>query len=54
MREIAQGAGLSLAKLLGDMVLVYSRQIESGYEVGTCLREWRDSAEGDEGRGGDE
>ena len=48
MREQAEAAGLSLAKLLGDMVLVYEGQLQGGYEPGTSLAQWRESAAGPE------
>jgi len=37
MRELAETTGMSLAKLLGDMLLVYEGQVQSGYEPGTSL-----------------
>jgi len=48
MRELAEAAGLSLAKLLGDMVLAYEGQVQGGYEPGTCVARWRESAAGSE------
>jgi hypothetical protein len=33
---------LSLAKLLGDMVLVYEGHVQSGYEPGTSLARYRE------------
>ncbi len=35
MREMAESRGMTLAKLLGDMVLVYVGQIEAGYQPGS-------------------
>jgi hypothetical protein len=40
MRELAESHGMSLAKLLGDMVLTYSNQVDAGYEHGTSLARW--------------
>ena len=40
MRELAETTGMSLAKLLGDMVLVYEGQRSAGYEAGTSLANW--------------
>jgi hypothetical protein len=40
MRAMAERHGMSLAKLLQDMVLVYEGEVAGGYEVGTCLRGW--------------
>ena len=37
MREMAESTGMSLAKLLGAMVLVYEREMGAGYEPGTSL-----------------
>ena len=54
MRELAESTGMSLAKPLGDMVLVYEGEVDARYEAGTCLREWSESAEAVEGAGGDE
>ena len=42
MREIADGAELSLANLLQDMVLVYVGEVEGGYQPGACLARWRE------------
>jgi hypothetical protein len=36
MRGLADTTGMSLAKLLGDMVLVYEGQVQGGYAPGTC------------------
>lgn len=44
MRGLAESAGLSLAKLVGDMVLIYEGQMQGGYEPGTSLVQWRESA----------
>jgi hypothetical protein len=46
MRELAQAAGMSLAKLLGDMVLVYEGEMQGGYQAGTCLGRWPSEAGG--------
>jgi len=48
MRELAEATGMSLAKLLGDMVLVYEGETQGGYEPGTSLARWRESAVGTE------
>ena len=40
MRELAESHGMSLAKLLMDAVLVYSEQMDAGYEPGTRLASW--------------
>ena len=40
MRELAETTGMSLAKLLGDMVLAYEGEVNAGYEPGTCLGRW--------------
>jgi hypothetical protein len=37
MRAMAERHGMSLAKLLADMALVYEGEVAGGYEVGTCL-----------------
>jgi len=42
MRELSETTGMSLAKLLGDMLLVYEGQVQSGYGPGTCLARWRE------------
>jgi len=44
MRELAEATGMSLAKLLGDMVILYEGQVQRGYEPGTCLARWREQA----------
>ena len=41
LRGLAETTNLSLAKLLGDMVLAYQGQMAAGYEAGTCLERWR-------------
>jgi hypothetical protein len=46
MRELAERAGMSLAKLLGDMVLTYEGEVQGGYEPGTCLARWREQTGG--------
>jgi len=48
MREVAETASVSLAKLLGDMVLVYDGEMQGGYEPGTFLARWREQASGTE------
>ena len=40
MRELAETTGMSLAKLFGDMVLVYGGEMHDGYEPGTLLADW--------------
>jgi hypothetical protein len=37
MRELADTTGMSLAKLLGDMLLAYEGQVQGGYHPGTRL-----------------
>jgi hypothetical protein len=44
MRELAETAGMRLAKMLGDMVLVYEGEAQGGYEAGTSLRRWQERA----------
>ena len=46
MREMAESHGMSLSKLLKDAILVYERDIASGYEAGTSLAEWTAQQEG--------
>ena len=46
MRELAETTGMSLAKLLSDMVLVYEREVNAGYEPGTCLARWKEERAG--------
>ena len=48
MRQLAETTGISLAKLLGDMLLVYEAQMQDGYEPGTSLAQWRESTAGSE------
>jgi len=48
MRELAETTGMSLAKLLGDMVLAYEGEVQGGYEPGTSLARWREQAGGSE------
>jgi hypothetical protein len=48
MRELAETTGMSLAKLLGDMVLVYEGEVDGGYEPGTSLARWREQTSGSE------
>jgi hypothetical protein len=45
MRELAETTGMSLAKLLADMVLVYAGEMDAGYQTGTCLRQWEEREE---------
>jgi hypothetical protein len=42
MRGLAESTGMTLAKLLGDMVLIYEADSEAGYESGTRLRQWQE------------
>jgi len=49
MRELADRTGLNLAKLLGDMVLTYSGEVNAGYEPGTSLRQWQENSAATEG-----
>ncbi len=37
MRGMAEQYGMSLAKLVKGMALVYEREVVGGYEAGTCL-----------------
>jgi len=46
MRELAESHGMSLSKLLKDAILVYERDIASGYEADTSLAEWTAQQEG--------
>ena len=39
-RELAESHGMSLSKLLKDAILVYSGQVDAGYEPGTSLANW--------------
>jgi predicted transcriptional regulator len=48
MRELAESTSMSLAKLLGDMVLSYESEVQGGYEPGTCLARWREQTSGSE------
>ena len=41
MRQLAETTGMSLAKLLEDMVLIFEREVEAGYEPGACRTAWR-------------
>ena len=41
MRALAETTGMSLAKLLGDMMLAYEGEVDGGYEAGTCLARWQ-------------
>jgi len=38
---------MSLARLLKDSLLLYQRDIEGGYEPGTSLPRWQESAAGE-------
>jgi len=40
MRGLAESTGMTLAKLLGDMLLVYATEMDSGYQPGTRLGRW--------------
>ena len=40
MRELAETHGMSLSKLLKDVLLVYAAQVAEGHEPGTALRDW--------------
>ena len=40
MRELAETHGMSLSKLLKDVLLVYEAQVAEGHEPGTALRDW--------------
>jgi hypothetical protein len=44
MQALSDSHGMSLAKLLKDALLVYEGQIDAGYEPGTSLRRWEESA----------
>ena len=44
MRGLAETTGMSLAKLLGDMILVYEGQARGGYELGSRLRQQQRSS----------
>ena len=46
MREISERANLSLAKLLGDMLLAYEDRVSAGYEPGTHLARWKEERAG--------
>jgi len=48
MRELSETTSMSLAKLLGDMGLVYEGEVQGGYEPGTCLARWRERTGGSE------
>ena len=39
MRALSESHGVSLAKLLADMVLLYEGEVDGGYEIGSCLRQ---------------
>lgn len=40
MRQLAEDHGMSLSKLLRDALLVYTAQLESGYQPGASLEAW--------------
>jgi len=40
MRELAGTHGMSLSRLLKDVLLVYEAQVAEGHEPGTALAEW--------------
>ena len=42
MRQLAETTSMSLAKLLGEMLLAYEDQVQGGYGPGTCLARWRE------------
>ena len=42
MRQLAETTSMSLARLLGDMVLAYEGEVGAGYEPGTLLAGWRE------------
>jgi len=44
---LSESHTLSLAKLLGDMLLLYGRQVQGGYEPGTSLARWREQTGGE-------
>lgn len=46
MRGLAESTGMTLAKLLGDMLLVYEGEVDGGYEAGTCLARWQQEVDG--------
>jgi hypothetical protein len=46
MRALSESHGMSLAKLLKDILLVYKGQIDAGYEPGTSLQRWQESEAG--------
>jgi len=50
MRALSESHGMSLAKLLKDTLLVYEGEIDGGYEPGTSLRRWQESAANSEQR----
>jgi len=52
MRALSESHGMSLAKLLKDALLVYEGDIEGGYEPGTSLRRWQESAAQSGGQAG--
>jgi len=47
MRALSETHGMSLAKLLKDALLVYEGQVGAGYEPGTNLRQWQETAVND-------
>jgi hypothetical protein len=46
MRALSEGAGMSLAKLLKDALLVYEQKITEGYEAGSTLAQWKEEQSG--------
>jgi hypothetical protein len=50
MRALSESHGMSLSKILKDALLVYEGDIEGGYEPGTSLRRWQESAAEGAGR----
>jgi len=40
MRELAEAHGMSLSRLLRDALLVYTAQVDSGYQPGASLEAW--------------
>jgi len=48
MRALSESTGMSLARLLGDMVLAYEGEMQGGYKPGTSLARWRERTGGSE------
>ena len=42
MGALSESSGMSLAKLLKDVLLVYEGSIDGGYEAGTSLARWQE------------